>query len=114
MYGFQVGVVNGLIYVIGGRNLAKGDRILSVERYDPKINKWSILTSISDPIYNMGVCVLKDKLFVVGGCDLESVKKNEVQQYNPEKDRWTTLATMNVCRSSINVVAVSELCINQY
>ncbi len=46
-----------------------GDAISSVERYDPQTNEWRMVASMSKRRCGVGVSVLDDLLYAVGGHD---------------------------------------------
>ena len=46
-----------------------GDAISSVERYDPQTNEWRMVASKSKRRCGVGVSVLDDLLYAVGGHD---------------------------------------------
>lgn len=53
--------------VVGG--WCSGDAISSVERYDPQTNEWRMVASMSKRRCGVGVSVLDDLLYAVGGHD---------------------------------------------
>lgn len=57
-----------------------GDAISSVERYDPQTNEWRMVASMSKRRCGVGVSVLDDLLYAVGGHDgssyLNSVERS--------------------------------------
>ncbi|MEM0313102.1 MAG: kelch repeat-containing protein, partial [Candidatus Bathyarchaeia archaeon] len=83
-------VVNGKIYVIGGRvgSLA-GSCVSSVEIYDPLTDNWTTASPLPISVsYHVSV-VLDGKIYVIGGCAGNNVSVNIVQIYNPETDSWS-------------------------
>lgn len=62
---FQVTVFGNYLYVVGG--MSEGDVYLNTaERYDPKINKWTEIQSLSTGKYLMGAGNLMGKFVIVG------------------------------------------------
>lgn len=53
--------------LVGG--WCSGDAISSVERYDPQTNEWRMVASMSKRRCGVGVSVLDDLLYAVGGHD---------------------------------------------
>lgn len=49
-----------------------GDAISSVERYDPQANEWRMVAPMSKRRCGVGVAVLNDLLYAVGGHDGQS------------------------------------------
>lgn len=60
----RVGVVNGIIYVIGGYDGSVYFNI--VECFDFMINVWKLVVSMVSRRSSVGVVVLNDMLYVVG------------------------------------------------
>lgn len=54
-------------FAVGG--WCSGDAISSVERYDPQTNEWRMVASMSKRRCGVGVSVLDDLLYAVGGHD---------------------------------------------
>jgi len=67
-------VTNTVDYVclsaVGG--WCSGDAISSVERYDPQSNEWRMVAPMSKRRCGVGVSVLNDLLYAVGGHDGQS------------------------------------------
>lgn len=76
----------------------------------PSTGKWRHLTSIPHVEQcNFGTAVLRNDLYVVGGCFNQSLQENIHPfgfRYSPREDTWTTMAPMQQerCRFSLNVV----------
>lgn len=60
---------------------------------------------------SVGVALLGDSLFAVGGYDGQSYWKT-VEKYDEEKNEWIQKAPMNSCRAAACVVAVPDLSLN--
>lgn len=69
----------GPCLIVGG--WCSGDAISSVERYDPQTNEWRMVASMSKRRCGVGVSVLDDLLYAVGGHDGSS--------YLNSVERWT-------------------------
>ena len=59
-------VVAGQIYVFGGYDNT-GDKLGSMERYTPSTDSVSLLPGMSTPRSHMGVCVVGDRIYTLGG-----------------------------------------------
>jgi Kelch motif len=59
-----------IVIVVGG--WCSGDAISSVERYDPHGNEWRMVAPMSKRRCGVGVSVLNDLLYAVGGHDGQS------------------------------------------
>ena len=60
----RVGVVNGIIYAIGGYDGSA--HLNTVECFDPMTNAWKPVASMASRRSSAGVTVLNDMLYVVG------------------------------------------------
>lgn len=93
---FMTGVVNGKIYVIGGRRVwTTGVDLGTVEVYDPLSDTWETKAPMPKPRTNAGVCVFDDKIYIIGGIKDSSVFNfsNDLQIYHPNTDTWDTTKT---------------------
>lgn len=75
----------GPCLVVGG--WCSGDAISSVERYDPQTNEWRMVASMSKRRCGVGVSVLDDLLYAVGGHDGSS--------YLNSVERWTVFILLS-------------------
>lgn len=57
-------------------------------RYDPKTDMWTAVASMSISRDAVGVCLLGDKLYAVGGYDGQTYL-NIVEAYDPQTNEWT-------------------------
>uniref|UniRef100_A0A3B4V9I0 Kelch like family member 2 n=1 Tax=Seriola dumerili TaxID=41447 RepID=A0A3B4V9I0_SERDU len=101
-----VGVVNGLLYAVGGHD---GPLVRkSCEVYDPASNSWRQVADMNMCRRNAGVCAVNNLLYVVGGDD-GSCNLASVEFYNPNSDKWTLLPTcMSTGRSYAGVTVIDK------
>jgi hypothetical protein len=64
-YGLAVGVVNGVLYAVGGNN--NGTNLNIVEAYDPSLDSWTPKASMPTARSVLGVGVVNEILYAVGG-----------------------------------------------
>ncbi|XP_031291755.1 kelch-like protein 5 isoform X3 [Camelus dromedarius] len=107
--GVGVTTWNGLLYAIGGHD-APTSNLTSrlsdcVERYDPKTDMWTAVASMSISRDAVGVCLLGDKLYAVGGYDGQTYL-NTVEAYDPQTNEWTQVAPLCLGRAGACVVTV--------
>uniref|UniRef100_A0A2I3GA75 Kelch like family member 5 n=2 Tax=Hylobatidae TaxID=9577 RepID=A0A2I3GA75_NOMLE len=107
--GVGVTTWNGLLYAIGGHD-APASNVTSrlsdcVERYDPKTDMWTAVASMSISRDAVGVCLLGDKLYAVGGYDGQAYL-NTVEAYDPQTNEWTQVAPLCLGRAGACVVTV--------
>ncbi|XP_036951138.1 kelch-like protein 5 isoform X2 [Acanthopagrus latus] len=107
--GVGVATWHGFLYAIGGHD-APASSLASrlsdcVERYDPQTDVWTAVAPMSISRDAVGVCLLGDRLYAVGGYDGQ-VYLNTVEAYDPQTNEWTQVAPLCVGRAGACVVAV--------
>ncbi|GMR33364.1 hypothetical protein PMAYCL1PPCAC_03559, partial [Pristionchus mayeri] len=96
-------VLNGKLYVIGGRShtgtWADG------ECYDPECGSWSPIRPMKRGREALAATAFNGHIYVVGGYD-ESTNEvlNEVERYDPISDTWVILRNMNGKRAFSSLV----------
>ncbi|XP_010209942.1 PREDICTED: kelch-like protein 28 [Tinamus guttatus] len=85
-----------------------------VEMYFPQNDSWIGLAPLSIPRCEFGICVLDQKIYVVGGiathmCQGISYRKHEnsVECWDPDTNTWTSLERMFESRSNLGVVVLA-------
>ena len=63
-------------------------RLILFGRYDPKTDTWTLVAPISKPRDAVGVCLLGEKLYAVGGYDGQQYLR-EVECYDAQTNEWT-------------------------
>ena len=63
-------------------------------RYDPKTDTWTMVAPLSMPRDAVGVCLLGDRLYAVGGYDGQTYL-NTMESYDPQTNEWTQVQLMN-------------------
>ncbi|XP_040164883.1 kelch-like protein 5 isoform X1 [Anopheles arabiensis] len=78
----------GRLLAVGGMDGHKG--AISIESYDPRLDKWTLLKNMPTRRLQFGVAVLEDKLIIVGGRDgLKTL--NTVDSFDLNTMCWSTL-----------------------
>ncbi|CAD7089664.1 unnamed protein product [Hermetia illucens] len=91
---------NEAIYFTGG--LVKSGCSNKCDRFNVIDESWDVLTLDCDRYYH-GACVVKDNLYVVGGCkDHQNLKT--VKVYDFKTGNWTKAADMNIARKFFGIV----------
>ncbi|XP_068614372.1 kelch-like protein 4 [Brachionichthys hirsutus] len=107
--GVGVATYNNFLYALGGHDAPASNNCsrLSdcVERYDPKTDMWTTVSSLSVPRDAVGVCLLGDRLYAVGGYDGQSYL-NTVESYDAQNNEWTEEVPLNIGRAGACVVVV--------
>lgn len=102
--------LKGSFYAVGGRNNAPGNSYDSdwVDRYNPAKDQWRPCSPMSIPRNRVGVAVMDDLLYAVGGSE-GSKYHSSVECYDPELDRWTNVRSMHCKRLAVGVAVVNRL-----
>ncbi|EEB16492.1 conserved hypothetical protein [Pediculus humanus corporis] len=102
--------LKGEFYAVGGRNISPRGSFDSdwVDRYNPLTDTWSPCSSLSVPRNRVGVAVMDELLYAVGGsAGLEYHRS--VEKYDPEEDQWTTVASMKNKRLGVGLAVVNRI-----
>ncbi|XP_043918874.1 kelch-like protein 5 isoform X2 [Protopterus annectens] len=107
--GVGVATWNSFLYAIGGHD-APASNLTSrlsdcVERYDPKTDAWTAVAPMSISRDAVGVCLLGDRLYAVGGYDGQTYL-NTVEAYDPQTNEWIQVASLCLGRAGACVVTV--------
>jgi len=102
-------VIDGFIYVVGGRT----PNTAQLDRYDPRRDTWVTLAPMPTARSGHAVAAIDGKLIALGG---EVDNRNppnrvfvEVELYDPETDRWVSLAPMAVPRHGMGAINVDGM-----
>ncbi len=88
------GGIAGLIYMAGGRGGAIDAIAGRLDAFDPASGRWSTQTSMPTPRGGAAGAVADGRLYVIGGEGNPAAASGvfaEVEAYDPETDRWTSL-----------------------
>jgi N-acetylneuraminic acid mutarotase len=102
----MAGVIGGLIYVPGGRQV-NGEPTDITEIYDPKSNLWSHGASLPKPLASYGLAVSEGRIYIFGGWDGNTIVNN-AYEYDSQKNTWTEISPMPTARSYPGVVVVGR------
>ncbi len=116
--GFTTAVVDGKIYVIGGRVLDKklgdGEATGLVEVYDPLTNRWEKRADMPTERGQTDAVVVGGKIYVLGGYTWRWVPGlperfvKSIEEYNPKTDKWRQLPDMPMFKGWFETVAVDN------
>ena len=109
-------VVDGYIYVLGGRLFGNGvpneinDGLTNLDdnmRYDPENDEWTSMDPM--PIRRSGFAAdsLNEKIYVFGGQMADGSNLN-VESYNPVTNKWSIEPNMQADRSGLAVAAYKD------
>jgi N-acetylneuraminic acid mutarotase len=100
-----VGVIDGKIYVAGGRPPRGHDFAV----YDPSADAWTVLPDLPTQRNHLASGVLGGKLYVTGGRfggGVGSEMTDQVEVYDPATNTWSTAAPMLRPRAGHNGIVV--------
>nr|XP_015206625.1 PREDICTED: kelch-like protein 4 isoform X2 [Lepisosteus oculatus] len=107
--GVGVATYNGFLYAVGGHDAPASNHCsrLSdcVERYDPKTDAWTTVAPLSVPRDAVGVCLLGDRLYAVGGYDGQTYL-NTVESYDAQNNEWNEEVPLKIGRAGACIVVV--------
>jgi N-acetylneuraminic acid mutarotase len=97
--------LNGKIYAVGGQTGQDNASVFKsdVWSYDPSTNKWTTVASlINQPRSHIAnaTFVQNGKILTLGGEGPGRVALNNVEQYDPSTNKWTSLKPLPQIRSS--------------
>ena len=82
----------GEIYAIGGCKEYRDGKVIalkSVEKYNPVERQWSFVADMKTERIAHAACVLRCKIFVVGGADANNDPIKTIECYDPKDNKWT-------------------------
>ena len=74
----------------------------SVERYDPRSNKWDYVAALTTPRGGVGIATVMGKIFAVGGHN-GNAYLNTVDAFDPVLNRWELVGSVSHCRAGAGV-----------
>ncbi|EDO42382.1 predicted protein [Nematostella vectensis] len=95
-----------ILFAIGGGSLFAIHS--ECECYDPRIDRWCMITPMSTKRARVGVGVVNGCIYAVGGYD-GSVDLATVEVYCPQDNQWSTVTPMGTRRSCLGVAVISGL-----
>jgi energy-converting hydrogenase Eha subunit A len=104
--GLGTGVVNGVIYAVGGYN--GGNYLGTVEAYDTATDTWTTKASMPTGRVWLSTSVVNGILYAVGGAD-PSGSLGTVEALDPTTNTWTTKASMPTARPSLSTSVVNGI-----
>ena len=100
----RVGFGPRRIYLVGG--VERSGAISTVRAYDPALDAWCEVTSMTMKRSDPGTAALGGKLYVMGGVYRETALA-EAEVYDPKADGWQPLSSMPTARYCLATAAVA-------
>lgn len=100
--GCAIGAVNGCLYVLGG--FSRASAMSRVWRYDPVLNAWSEVNSMSVGRAYCKTGVLNNKLFVVGGVSRGRgglIPLQSAEVFDPQTGLWSEVPSMPFSKAQV-------------
>jgi len=117
--GAAVGVLNGLIYAVGGCHVTtaaslcpQGEALSVVRAYNPQTNAWLTKASLPVELSNLAAGIVGGKLYAVGGRLLDGSFSSAVYEFDPAANgglgSWSTRAPMAQGRAGLAVGVIGN------
>lgn len=116
--GFATAVVDGKIYIIGGRveNKRLDEDIITglVEVYNPLTNKWEKRADMPTKRTGIDAVVVDGKIYVIGGQNVLRLPGlaerfvTHIEEYNPKTNKWRKLPDMPMFKFWFSTIAVDN------
>lgn len=103
-------VVNGILYVIGGRTVSDGN-MTTVEVYDPLSDRWEHARPLPKAQAGLAAAVLNGKIYAFGGEYFSPAGGGvfaESWEYDPRSDQWRAIAAMPRRRHGLGAVKLDN------
>ena len=104
--GGGAGVIDGKIYVAGGRPPRGHDFAV----YDPRADEWTVLPDVPTQRNHLGVAAIDGRLYVAGGRfggGVGSEMTDVLEIYDPATNTWTTGAPLPARRAGVASVSAN-------
>lgn len=105
--GFAAGVVNGILYLVGGEGPGL-QAVASVEAYDPVTNSSTAKAPLLTLRSAHGVGVVNGVLYTVGGSG-QNGRVGSVEAYDPVTNSWSTKAPLPTPRAQLAVAVLNGI-----
>jgi len=105
-YGLAVGVVNGILYAVGGYGF--NGILNTLEAYDPATNTWITKAPMPTARGDLAVSVVNGVLYAVGGVG-GGPPLSTVEAYDPSRNTWSEKSPMPTAREYLAVGVVKGL-----
>jgi N-acetylneuraminic acid mutarotase len=106
---FGAGVVNGILYAVGGENLGTHNGLNVVEAYNPTTNTWATMAPMPTGRQSFGMVANNGILYAVGGMTTSGTILSSVEAYDPLTNTWTTKASMPTARKDLTLGEVNGI-----
>lgn len=109
---FDIGVVDGIIYIVGGAMRLGGERIGRVDVYNPTADMWVKGREMPTPRSSLGVGVVSNRIYAIGGRGWPRVRLGPhltvIEEYDSRSRQWRQRGDMLDTRDSFATVVVRD------
>jgi N-acetylneuraminic acid mutarotase len=107
----SAGVINGILYVVGGNTSSFGPALHKVEAYNPVTNSWTTKAPMPVAQTRLAVAVFGNNLYTIGGLTHGNSGSElaTVQAYNPATNSWASKPPLPATRSGLAAGVASGL-----
>jgi N-acetylneuraminic acid mutarotase len=102
-YGASACVLDGKIYVVGGKIKGTNEYVKKTEIYDPIKRDWIEGPSPNIPRAKFAMVTFGGKIYIFGGESERGIVK-EVEVFDPQKNRWEIVGKMPNPRKGLSAV----------
>jgi hypothetical protein len=107
-YGPVMQAVGGKLYVMAGQS-SHGNDEKSVMIFDPEMNQWTVReNALGTERWAARSAVIDDKIYLVGGRNIDQINLRACEAYDPVRDRWRTCSDMRQGRSDFGLATVNN------
>ncbi|XP_035267910.1 influenza virus NS1A-binding protein homolog A isoform X1 [Anguilla anguilla] len=104
--GLGTAQLDGRLIAAGGYN--REECLRTVERYDPKLNRWTFIAPMRTPRARFQMAVLMGQLYVMGGSNGQSDELSCGETYDPRADEWTQVPELRTNRCNAGVCSLNN------
>jgi N-acetylneuraminic acid mutarotase len=100
-------VVNGKLYVVGGRTAGMAANVDANEVYDPIKDSWTKMPPMPSKRGGLTSAAIYETIHVFGGEELSGTFNNN-EKYDPKINTWTSAQPMPTARHGLAAAAVDD------
>ena len=101
-------VVNGVLYVFGGRSASPEQLLSPVLAYDRAGDAWNVISQMPVPRSNIAAASIGEVIYIAGGHDGETYV-DTVDAYEPKTNTWRTVAPLPSPRGAAAAAALDGI-----
>jgi hypothetical protein len=107
--GHGVGVVDEKIFIFGGYDNVYDDlEFDTIDVFSVKEEKWLDSLKMLDAKGDMGIAVIGNKIFVIGGFNYFDKCLSTVEVLDTETNKWSILPSIKTARSKMGITVVDD------